>query len=327
MEEIAIDRTPSPRRLWNVVRRNRQEEKCHDLEGGRTNLVKVRDRRYGDWYALLLAEHEDICILGCASIAPLSNGIRIFGYEWVSTEDNVDIRGMLIFSTKSHGCLIIESLLPQISTTTTRSTCRLSMNTCHPAFDRHLVHLCRDYFIKLGYSIDHSVLLAIRPVNYKIPSMDRLGSKLLLDIFGEQSRNPLAQLSSSPASTSTSSSTHSEEITVVESIPGLHIISQFTSGLSGLIPYQSWVDTVKAWQEPIISGQSRIMAVCGGKGVGKSSFCRFAINWLLNSREKVYFLDCDLGQSEAFPPGLVSLHEIRLPLLGPPFSHLQTPIR
>ena len=285
----------------------------------RSNLIKVRDRKYGDWYALLLAEHEDLCILGCAIIAPIFNGIRIFGYEWVSTVDpNVDIRGMLIFSAKSHGCLIVEGLLP----TTPQSTSRILENTYSLAFDRHLANLCRDYFVELGYSIDHSVLLAIQPVNYKIPSMDRLGSKLLIDIFGGQSRNP-----PSHSASSTSWPPRHEEITMVDSISGLHIISQFASGLSGLIPYQSWVDAVKTWQELVSSGHSTILAVCGGKGVGKSSFCRFAINRLLCTKEKVYFLDCDLGQSEALPPGLVSLHEIRLPLLGPPFSHLQTPLR
>ena len=46
------------------------------------------------------------------------------------------------------------------------------------------------------------------------------------------------------------------------------------------------------------------MAVCGPKGVGKTTFCRFLVNSLLNYHPVVAFLEADVGQCEFTPPGL-----------------------
>ncbi|KAG1693702.1 hypothetical protein DVH05_023103 [Phytophthora capsici] len=72
---------------------------------------------------------------------------------------------------------------------------------------------------------------------------------------------------------------------------------------------------------------SQKIVVCGGKGVGKSTFCRFLVNRLLAKFGTVAFLDTDLGQSELTPSGLVALHALTTPLLGPGFSHMKNPIR
>ncbi|RLN48501.1 hypothetical protein BBJ29_001771 [Phytophthora kernoviae] len=69
------------------------------------------------------------------------------------------------------------------------------------------------------------------------------------------------------------------------------------------------------------------IVVCGGKGVGKSTFCRYLVNRLLAHFGTVAFLDTDLGQSELTPPGLVALHALTTPLLGPGFSQMKNPIR
>ena len=42
---------------------------------------------------------------------------------------------------------------------------------------------------------------------------------------------------------------------------------------------------------------------------------------------KIAFLDCDVGQPELAPSGLISLHVLSGPLLGPPFTHLLRPYR
>ena len=44
------------------------------------------------------------------------------------------------------------------------------------------------------------------------------------------------------------------------------------------------------------------------------------------SLKKVFFLECDVGQTEFTPPGIISLSRVDKPLLGPPFSHQRDPI-
>ncbi|KAJ3090066.1 Polynucleotide 5'-hydroxyl-kinase grc3 [Quaeritorhiza haematococci] len=60
----------------------------------------------------------------------------------------------------------------------------------------------------------------------------------------------------------------------------------------------------------------------GSRNTGKSTFSRFVTNSLLNRYRKVAFLECDMGQCEFTPPGMVSLHIVSNPILGPPFTHL-----
>lgn len=60
--------------------------------------------------------------------------------------------------------------------------------------------------------------------------------------------------------------------------------------------------------------------VMGAKGVGKSTCCRFIINKLLNDCSEVCLLETDIGQPELSPPGLVSLHRLRKPLLQVPHA-------
>jgi polynucleotide 5'-hydroxyl-kinase GRC3/NOL9 len=81
------------------------------------------------------------------------------------------------------------------------------------------------------------------------------------------------------------------------------------------------------------SGQPFVGLVHGPKGSGKSTFSRTLMNTLilqyadfftsrLQSAHKlsrsipVAYLDCDLGQSEFSPPGLISLHLIQQAQFG-----------
>jgi polynucleotide 5'-kinase involved in rRNA processing len=77
--------------------------------------------------------------------------------------------------------------------------------------------------------------------------------------------------------------------------------------------------------------EDAIVCVVGNVNSGKSTTTRFIVNSFLNKyffitrMQKVVYLDCDVGQPELSVPGLVSLHIIDQPLLGPPFTHFQTP--
>ena len=88
---------------------------------------------------------------------------------------------------------------------------------------------------------------------------------------------------------------------------------------------------------------SRVI-VCGAKGVGKSSCMRYLINRYLSERtdvgrdapvaskgltvakKVVYVIDCDIGQPEFNPPGMISLHAIDEPLLKPCYLNMRTPL-
>nr|XP_006820503.1 PREDICTED: polynucleotide 5'-hydroxyl-kinase NOL9-like [Saccoglossus kowalevskii] len=68
-----------------------------------------------------------------------------------------------------------------------------------------------------------------------------------------------------------------------------------------------------------------VVLVCGGKNVGKSTYCRYLINSFLNKENSIDYLECDVGQTEFTPSSIISLTEVKEPLLGPPFTHLREP--
>ncbi|KAM3960290.1 polynucleotide 5'-hydroxyl-kinase NOL9 [Aphomia sociella] len=66
--------------------------------------------------------------------------------------------------------------------------------------------------------------------------------------------------------------------------------------------------------------------VCGGKGVGKSTYLRYSVNRLL-SQGPVLVIDLDPGQAEFTVAGNISATIVTEPLLGPNFTHLRKPER
>eukprot|EP00897_Mesotaenium_endlicherianum_P010341 jgi/Mesen1/9335/ME000061S08782 len=70
-----------------------------------------------------------------------------------------------------------------------------------------------------------------------------------------------------------------------------------------------------------------IVAICGPKNTGKSTYAQYLVNELLNKYPKVAYLETDVGQPEMSPPGCLSLHVLSQPLLGPSWMHLQQPVR
>jgi len=87
----------------------------------------------------------------------------------------------------------------------------------------------------------------------------------------------------------------------------------------------------------ITNGNSTL--VCGAKGVGKSTYMRYLVNRFLSAEDndtkckergidgnnhvgRVAIIDCDVGQSELSPPGLLSLTIVTKPILSPPDAHI-----
>jgi len=74
------------------------------------------------------------------------------------------------------------------------------------------------------------------------------------------------------------------------------------------------------------SKKQQTVLTAGGKNAGKSSFNRYLVNKLLAVTSTVYYLECDIGQTEFTPSGMVSLYKVTTPMLGPPFTHQDTPL-
>ena len=68
----------------------------------------------------------------------------------------------------------------------------------------------------------------------------------------------------------------------------------------------TWKRTVSVISS-LLETNPRVM-VCGGKGVGKSTFLRYLLNSTLQKCKYIAVLDCDLGQPEYTVPGIISLH-------------------
>jgi hypothetical protein len=63
------------------------------------------------------------------------------------------------------------------------------------------------------------------------------------------------------------------------------------------------------------------LLLCGARNAGKSTFARFLVNRLLNTHDSVAYLECDVGQCEFTPPGVVSLTVVCCNFLYSPSSH------
>ncbi|KAF9037057.1 hypothetical protein BJ165DRAFT_1503025 [Panaeolus papilionaceus] len=107
-------------------------------------------------------------------------------------------------------------------------------------------------------------------------------------------------------------------------IQGLSMISQTTKEL---LPFSSLTSWSKVLHDlaPSTATHSGIYLVKGPKNVGKSTFSRSLVNHLLTVYHQVAYLECDLGQSEFTPGGMVALNIVSLPVFGPPFTHPTIP--
>ncbi|KAI6652602.1 hypothetical protein LOD99_4387 [Oopsacas minuta] len=65
---------------------------------------------------------------------------------------------------------------------------------------------------------------------------------------------------------------------------------------------------------------TKVMVV-GSKGVGKSSYSVYLVNYLLNTHECVLFVECDPGQPEFIPTGNLGIQALRNGTIGPAYTH------
>ena len=72
------------------------------------------------------------------------------------------------------------------------------------------------------------------------------------------------------------------------------------------------------YSSPPIHTPGATVLLLGQANVGKSTLARFLTNFLLNSYPKVAFLECDVGQAEFTPFGVIALNLVDEPIIGKP---------
>lgn len=112
-------------------------------------------------------------------------------------------------------------------------------------------------------------------------------------------------------------------------LPGMQVVVTTEAGLVPFTVPRGWADAanaVLAAPPPTTGGDGGgAVLVCGAKGVGKSTLCRFLVNRMLSRHKDVAYIDCDLGQPEFTAPGQVSLHLLQAPVVGPPHANIRRP--
>ncbi|KAI1320638.1 Polynucleotide 5'-hydroxyl-kinase grc3 [Mortierella claussenii] len=117
------------------------------------------------------------------------------------------------------------------------------------------------------------------------------------------------------------------------SVGGFYPIQEPTDSIAALTMPSTWQEAMQALIQATVDEGGRrvkeppVSIVCGGKKMGKSTFSRLIMNRMLNRYRKVAFIECDIGQSEFTPVGMVTLHVIEIPALGAPFTHPRQPYR
>ncbi|KAK0455692.1 uncharacterized protein EV420DRAFT_1644472 [Desarmillaria tabescens] len=108
-------------------------------------------------------------------------------------------------------------------------------------------------------------------------------------------------------------------------IPGVHLVSRRTKHYEPFYLPPSWSSALSS-ASSVEADASEMYVVEGPKKTGKSTFARTLVNQLLTRYQRVAYLECDIGQSEFTPGGMVALNIIESPIFGPPFTHPTLPI-
>ncbi|KAH8999486.1 hypothetical protein EDB92DRAFT_2060227 [Lactarius akahatsu] len=120
---------------------------------------------------------------------------------------------------------------------------------------------------------------------------------------------------------------HPKGIPVIP-LRGAYFTTQAVRGLRAFRLSPSWEAALSG--SPFSSSSETnskplVLLVKGQKNSGKSTLARILVNRLISRYRRVAFLECDIGQSEFTPGGMVALNIVERPIFGPPFTHPTLP--
>ncbi|OCH87094.1 hypothetical protein OBBRIDRAFT_814272 [Obba rivulosa] len=118
-------------------------------------------------------------------------------------------------------------------------------------------------------------------------------------------------------------------------LQGVHVITGHAQDAIPMVIPPPWEIAMSAATQANAGGGAesafpkRVYLVKGARNSGKSTFARTLLNRLsiihVRRYRRVAYLDCDVGQSEFTPGGMVALNVLDRPQFGPPFTHPSIP--
>lgn len=297
-----------------------------------SNIFTLNDKK-SNLCILGLKKGEKICFKGVIEVASIYGSFSIFGHvvsanETVSqlfnknvSQENFEknlkscinnISFYPAFSPKSHGLLVIESLHNTLKTFLPPKISESSDIEENKDLEDDLFNLIKS--VRLSYESFNTLIVlkrmdwcGITEIEKQMPSFKNLFTMDKKEITDETKK-------------------------IINNNININFYPLYKTyvGYTALKIPPSWFEGVHQFKRSILSNEMNgqpIVAITGSKNMGKSTFSRYMVNSLLNCCNEVAYLECDIGQSEFTPSGMVSLHVISSPLLGPSFTHLQMPYR
>ncbi|KAG1048911.1 hypothetical protein G6F43_008731 [Rhizopus delemar] len=252
----------------------------------------------GETYLFIgLKKGQDLVFMGQILIAPLYGAITIAGATMNSnrpvpdqvSEHDIPVHFYPVFCPRSHALLRI--------TSTTTDAASVQPHTNPIELDENLLGAVHE---ELDMSEKFETIVVIKDLTNGLDGVK--------DAVGEH--KSLMGFRKSEAL---------KDGSVINMLPGFHPVLKVTPGAKALHIPASWEShTLLA-----LNKERVVSVVCGGKDLGKSSFSKYLLNRLLTKYKQVAYIETDLGQSEFTPSGLLSLHYIQHPVMGPSYAHQQ----
>ncbi|KAI7878660.1 hypothetical protein K492DRAFT_164701 [Lichtheimia hyalospora FSU 10163] len=253
------------------------------FEPSSENVVMFKDNDE-EYLALGLQEKESIVFVGKALVAVYHGAVRIMGNTLAAESEHLNFYP--VFSFRTHALLRIEPTT-QIDNVPTRTTD---------------IQEDRQPFVNAFQKLEHFAAVIV------IRTMEWCGFDDLERVYG--AHKDMARINGYYGHR------------LMPRITGFYPIFVPMHGVKSLDIPSTWSENVNtAIQDEKERGSPLVSVVCGVQNSGKSTFSRYLVNTLLNSHKRVAYLETDVGQTEFTPAGIVALHVLDSPILGPPFTH------
>ncbi|KAI8902350.1 Pre-mRNA cleavage complex II protein Clp1-domain-containing protein [Globomyces pollinis-pini] len=234
-----------------------------------------------------LDRNESLCLHGVVQIAPIIGSFQMLGFK--ATGNIHDLSP----STKFYNVYSsLSSSLVTVSSTQNVDIQNRDLESVNPELIEEIRLL-----LKQWDTLDLFTVIALQPTSCGILGIERI--------------HPIFKACFKPTPTTKKNVL----------VPGSYFVG---SEDIHLFPYTSYSNENLNVIGQVIK-DANVICVIGNTNTGKSTTTRYLTNELLQNHREVAYLDCDLGQPEFTPCGMLSLTVVKEPLLGPPFTHFKIP--